>query len=207
VKLYFSPGACSLASHIVLRELGLPFEPVQVDLIKKTTKSGQDFATINPKGYVPALELDDGALLTEGPAILQYLADRKPESRLAPANGTLERYRLQEWLAFINSELHKSFSPLFNPATPEQTKETARKTIARRLGYVEQQLAGRTFLTGDAFTVADAYLYTVLGWTKHVGLDLAPFPNVVAFRERVDARPAVQAAQAAEHATRASAAK
>jgi glutathione S-transferase len=207
MKLYFSPGACSLASHIVLRELGLPFEAVQVDLMKKTTKSGQDFATINPKGYVPALELDDGALLTEGPAILQYLADRKPESRLAPANGTLERYRLQEWLAFINSELHKSFSPLFNPATPEQTKETARKTIARRLGYVEQQLAGRTFLTGDAFTVADAYLYTVLGWTKHVGLDLAPFPNVVAFRERVDARPAVQAAQAAEHATRASAAK
>jgi glutathione S-transferase len=207
MKLYFSPGACSLASHIVLRELGLPFEAVQVDLMKKTTKSGQDFATINPKGYVPALELDDGALLTEGPAILQYLADRRPESKLAPANGTLERYRLQEWLAFINSELHKQFSPLFNPATPEQTKDSARKAIARRLGYVEGQLDGRAFLTGDTFTVADAYLYTVLGWTKHVGVDLAPFPNVVAFRERVDARPAVKAAQAAEHATRASAAK
>jgi glutathione S-transferase len=207
MKLYFSPGACSLASHIVLQELGLPFEAVQVDLMKKTTKSGRDFATINPKGYVPALELDDGAMLTEGPAILQYLADRRPETKLAPANGTLERYRLQEWLGFINSELHKQFSPLFNPATPEQTKDSARKAIARRLGYVEGQLDGRAFLMGDAFTVADAYLYTVLGWTKHVGVDLAPFPNVVAFRERVDARPAVQAAQAAEHATRASAAK
>jgi glutathione S-transferase len=207
MKLYFSPGACSLASHIVLRELGLPFEAVQVDLMKKTTKSGQDFATINPKGYVPALELDDGAMLTEGPAILQYLADRRPETKLAPANGTLERYRLQEWLAFINSELHKQFSPLFNPATPEQTRDSARKAIARRLGFVEAQLDGRAFLMGDAFTVADAYLYTVLGWTKHVGVDLAPFPNVVAFRERIDARPAVQAAQAAEHATRASAAK
>jgi glutathione S-transferase len=207
MKLYFSPGACSLASHIVLRELGLPFDAVQVDLMKKTTKSGQDFATINPKGYVPALELDDGAMLTEGPAILQYLADRRPETKLAPANGTLERYRLQEWLAFINSELHKQFSPLFNPATPEQTRDSARKAIARRLGFVEAQLDGRAFLMGDAFTVADAYLYTVLGWTKHVGVDLAPFPNVVAFRERIDARPAVQAAQAAEHATRASAAK
>jgi glutathione S-transferase len=206
MKLYFSPGACSLASHIALRELGLPFEAVQVDLMKKTTKSGQDFATINPKGYVPALELDDGALLTEGPAILQYLADRRPESRLAPANGTLERYRLQEWLGFINSELHKQFSPLFNPATPEQAKDSARRAIARRLAYVEGQLDGRAFLLGDAFTVADAYLYTVLGWTKHVGVDLAPYPNVVAFRARVDARPAVQAAQAAEHATRASAA-
>jgi glutathione S-transferase len=175
--------------------------------MKKTMKSGRDFATINPKGYVPALELDDGAMLTEGPAILQYLADRRPETKLAPANGTLERYRLQEWLGFINSELHKQFSPLFNAATPEQTKDSARKAIARRLGYVEGQLDGRAFLMGDAFTVADAYLYTVLGWTKHVGVDLAPFPNVVAFRERVDARPAVQAAQAAEHATRASAAK
>ena len=207
MKLYFSPGACSLASHIVLRELGLPFDAVQVDLMKKTTKSGEDFAAINPKGYVPALALDEGGLLTEGVAILQYLADRRPEAKLAPAHGTMERYRLQEWLAFINSELHKQFSPLFNPSTPEQTKETARKAIARRLGYVEAQLDGRPFLTGEKFTVADAYLYTVLGWTKHVGVDLAPFPRVVAFRERVGARPAVQAAQAAEHATRASAAK
>ena len=207
MKLYFSPGACSLASHIVLRELGLPFEAVQVDLVKKTTKSGEDFTTINAKGYVPALALDDGAVLTEGPAILQYLADLAPEAGLAPANGTLERYRLQEWLGFINSELHKQFSPLFNPSAPEQTKDAARKTIARRLGYVEAQLDGRTFLAGEAFTVADAYLYTVLGWTKHVGVDLAPFPRVVAFRERVGARPAVQAAQAAEHATRASAAR
>lgn len=200
MQLYFSPGACSLASHITLRELGLPFEAVKVDLMKKTTKAGGDFTAVNPKGYVPALVLDDGAVLTEGPAILQYLADRKPEARLAPPNGTLERYRLQEWLAFINSELHKSFSPLFNPSASPEVKEGARKLLARRLRYVEQQLEGREHLTGAAFTVADAYLYTVLGWAKHTGLDLEPFPNLRAFRERVGARPSVQAAQAAEHA-------
>lgn len=200
MKLYFSPGACSLASHITLRELGLPFEAVKVDLVKKTTKAGDDFRAVNPKGYVPALALDDGAVLTEGPAILQYLADRKPEARLAPPNGTLERYRLQEWLAFINSEVHKSFSPLFNPSASAEVKEGARKLLARRLRYVEQQLEGREHLTGAAFTVADAYLYTVLGWAKHTGVDLEPFPNLRAFRERVGARPSVQAAQAAENA-------
>jgi glutathione S-transferase len=202
MKLYFSPGACSFASHVVLRELGLPFEAVQVDLMKKTTKTGQDFSAINPKGYVPALALDDGAMLTEGPAILQYLADRKPDAKLAPANGTLDRYRLQEWLGFINSELHKSFSPLFNPSSSDDVKQGAKKLLARRFGYVEQQLAGREYLMGT-FTVADAYLYTVLTWTNFVGVDLSPFPNLQAFVARVSARPAVQAAQAAEQAARA----
>jgi len=198
MKLYFTPGACSLASHIVLRELGLPFEAVQVDLMKKTTKSGEDFTAINPKGYVPALGLDEGGLLTEGVAILQYLADRRPEAKLAPAAGTMERYRLQEWLAFINSELHKSFGPLFNPSAPAETKEAAKKLIGRRFAYVEQQLAGREFLAGGTFTIADAYLYTVLGWTGFVGFDLTPYPNLKAFHGRVAARPAVQAAHAAE---------
>lgn len=203
MKLYFSPGACSFASHVVLRELGLPFEAVQVDLMKKTTKAGADYSAINPKGYVPALALDDGALLTEGPAILQYLADRKPESKLAPANGTMERYRLQEWLGYINSELHKNFSPLFNPGASADAKDGAKKILTRRLGYVEQAIAGRDYLTGGTFTIADAYLYTVLTWTKFVGFDLAPFPNLQAYVARVGARPAVQAAQAAEQAARA----
>jgi glutathione S-transferase len=199
MKLYFSPGACSLASHIVLRELGLPFDLVQVDLMKKTTKAGADFTAINPKGYVPALELDaGGAVLTEGPAILQYLADLKPESTLAPANGTLERYRIQEWLAFINSEVHKSFGALFNPSASADAKEGAKKLLARRLAWVEKEIAGRDFLTGSTFTVADAYLYTVLGWSKFTGLDLQPYPNLLAFQARVAARPAVQAAHAAE---------
>jgi glutathione S-transferase len=199
MKLYFSPGACSFASHVVLRELALPFDLVQVDLVKKTTKAGADFWAVNPKGYVPALELDDGgAVLTEGPAILQYLADLKPESKLAPANGTLERYRLQEWLGFINSEVHKSFSPLFNPAASADTKEGAKKLLARRLAWVEKEIAGRDFLTGSTFTVADAYLYTVLGWAGYVGLDLQPYANLQAFQKRVAARPAVQAAHAAE---------
>ncbi len=202
MKLYFSPGACSLASHIVLRELGLPFDAVQVDLMKKTTKSGQDFWAINPKGYVPALELDDGSILTEGTAIMQYLADLKPAAKLAAANGTLERYRLQEWLGFINSELHKTFSPLFNPSSTEDVKDGAKKLIARRLGYVEKQLAGKEYLTGGAFTVADAYLFTVLGWSGYTGLDLSPFPTVQAYQARVAARPAVQAALAAEKAAR-----
>ncbi len=203
MKLYFSPGACSLASHIALRELGLPFDAVQVDLMKKTTKAGQDFWAINPKGYVPALALDDGSLLTEGTAIVQYLADLKPASKLAPANGTVERYRLQEWLGYINSELHKSFGPLFNPSASADAKDGARKYIARRLGYVEQQLAGKDYLMGATFTVADAYLFTVLSWSGYGGVDLAPFPNVLAFQARVAARPAVQAALAAEQAARA----
>lgn len=198
MKLYFSPGACSLASHIALREAGLPFEAVQVDLRAKKTKAGEDFAALNPKGYVPVLQLDDGSLLSEGPAILQYVADRKPDSKLAPANGTLDRYRLQEWLAYINSEVHKTFGGFFNPAATPEQKEALKPVLAKRLGYVEQHLAQRDWLVGDGFTVADAYLYVVLGWSGFVGFDLAPFPKLQAFRARVAQRPAVQAAQAAE---------
>jgi glutathione S-transferase len=197
MKLYYAPGACSLASHIVLRELGRPFQLVAVSLSRKTTADGRDFLTVNPKGYVPALELDDGAVLTEGPAILQYLADLEPGRALAPANGSLARYRLQEWLAFINSELHKSFGPLFDPTAPEVMKERARATLSRRLGYVAGALTG-PYLAGATFTVADAYLYTVLTWTAHVGPDLAAWPVLADYVARLAARPAIRDAQAAE---------
>lgn len=198
MKLYYSPGACSLASHIALRELGLPFEAVPVDLRTKRTKSGEDFAALNPKGYVPVLQLDDGSMLSEGPAILQYLADRKPEAKLAPANGTFERYRLQEWLAYIGSEVHKTFGGFFNPAATAEQKEALKPVLARRLGYVEQHLAQRDWLVGGTFTVADAYLYVVLGWSGIVGFDLAAFPRLQAYHARIAQRPAVQAAQAVE---------
>ncbi len=197
MKLYYAPGACSLASHIVLRELGRPFQLVAVSLARKTTADGRDFLTVNPKGYVPALELDDGAILTEGPAILQYLADFEPARALAPPNGTLARYRLQEWLAFINSELHKSFGPLFEATAPDVLKERARATLVRRLGYVAGVLPG-PYLTGATFTVADAYLYTVLTWTAHVGPDLAAWPVLADYLARLAARPAIRDAQAAE---------
>lgn len=198
MKLYYAPGACSLASHIVLRELGLPFEAVQVDIRAKKTKTGEDYAALNPKGYVPLLRLDDGSLLGEGPAILQYLADRKPEAKLAPANGTLDRYRLQEWLAYINSEVHKTYGGFFNPAATPEQKEALKPVLARRLAYVEQHLAKHDWLVGDSFSVADAYLYVVVNWSGYVGVDLSPFPKLQAFQARVAQRPAVQAAQAAE---------
>jgi len=197
LKLYYAPGACSLASHIVLRELGRPFQLVAVSLSRKTTADGRDFLAVNPKGYVPALELDDGTMLTEGPAILQYLADLEPGRALAPPNGTLARVRLQEWLAFINSELHKSFGPLFDPTAPEAMKERARATLSRRLGHVAGTLAG-PHLAGETFTVADAYLYTVLTWTAHVGPDLAAWPVLADYVARLAARPAIRDAQAAE---------
>ncbi|HVY23188.1 MAG TPA: glutathione transferase GstA [Steroidobacteraceae bacterium] len=200
MKLYFSPGACSLASHIVLRELGLPFEIEKVNNKTKTTASGADFWKINPKGYVPVLQLDDGSVLTEGPAIMQYLADKKPEAGLAPANGTMARYRLQEWLGFINSEIHKSYSPLFNPDTPEQTRISSIEKIGKRLDFVENSLAGKEYLTGNAFTIADAYLYVVVNWSGFVGINLDKWPNVKALHARIAARPAVQAAHAAEKA-------
>jgi glutathione S-transferase len=198
MKLYYAPGTCALASHIVLCELALPHETEQVDIRAKKTKSGGDYAALNPKGYVPLLQLDDGTLLSEGPAILQYLADRKPEAKLAPANGTVERYKLQEWLAYINSEVHKSYSGFFNPAATPEQKEALKPVLARRLGYVEQHLAKHEWLVGNAFSVADAYLYVVLGWSGYVGFDLAPFPKLREFHARVAQRPAVQAAQAAE---------
>ncbi len=198
MKLYFSPGACSLSPHIVLRELGLPFETVQVDLKTKRTSDGSDFWKINPKGYVPTLQLDDGSILTEGPAIVQYLADLKPASGLAPANGSFARYRLQEWLNFISTELHKQFSPLFNPATPEPVKQAQQERLAMRFGEIVAAMGSAPWLMGDAFTVADAYLYTVLTWAAYVGVDLAPFPALQAYMQRVEARPAVRATLAAE---------
>ena len=198
MKLYYKPGACSLSPHIVLEELGLPYETEVVDLARKTTASGQDFLAINPKGYVPALLLDSGELLTEGPAIVQYLADLAPEKQLAPANGSIARYQLQSWLTFIGTEVHKSFSPFFNPKAPQEWKDIARANLERRLAYVAQQLEGRDYLLGSEFTVADAYLFTVLNWSKFIKLDLGAWPLLLAYQARVAARPAVQAALKAE---------
>ena len=202
MKLYFSPGACSLSPHIVLHELGLPFEAVQVDLKSKRLKDGADFWKINPKGYVPTLQLDDGAILTEGPAIVQYLADQKPTAGLAPANGTFARYRLQEWLNFISTELHKQFSPLFNPASTDAVKQAQQERLAERFREIVAAMGAAPYLLGDQFTVADAYLYTVLTWAGIVGVDLAPYPALQAFMKRVETRPAVKATLAAERAAK-----
>lgn len=198
MKLFYSPGACSLSPHIILRELGLPFELERVDTKKGKTATGADFQQLNPKGYVPVLQLDDGACLTEGPAIVQYLADRKPEAGLAPPAGSMERYRLQEWLNYITSELHKSLGSLFNPAMPPEWKETTRQALARKFDFLSNQLAGRDFLLGDRFTVADAYLFVVLGWTRFLDIDLDRWPVLRAYQDRILARPAVQAARSAE---------
>lgn len=198
MKLFYASGACSLSPHIVAQEAGIEVRLQKVDLKTKTIASEGDFFGINAKGYVPALELDDGQVLTEGPVIVQYLADLKPEKGLAPAAGTLARYRLQEWLGFINSELHKSYSPLFRPDTPAETRAERQAYLTKRYGVVEKQLAGRPYLLGDNFTVADAYLFTVTTWAAAVKFDLAPFPNLRAFQERVAARPAVKAAMKAE---------
>lgn len=198
MKLYYAPGACSLSPHIVARELELPIEIRKVNNKDKTIEGGGDYWKINPRGYVPALELDGGEILTEGPAIVQYLADRKPEAGLAPKAGTLERYRLQEWLNFLTSEVHKQFSPLFKPNTPEDYKPIAKQNIATRFDWLEQQLAGKDFLMGRQFTVADAYLFVLLNWTKSQQIDLSRWPNLAAFRKRVAARPHVKEAMKAE---------
>jgi glutathione S-transferase len=198
MKLYYSPAACSLASHIALHEAGLPFEIEKVDLGSKKTESGEDFTTINPKGYVPAVKLKDGGMLTEGGAILQYIADQKPESGLAPKNGTMERYRLQEWLTFIGTEVHKPMGSFFNKAMPEETKQSTRTLVGKRLDYVEAALNGKQYLMGDAFSVADAYLFTVTNWGNFVGFDLGNRDNLKAYIGRVAARPHVQAALKAE---------
>ncbi|MFZ5605270.1 MAG: glutathione transferase GstA [Pseudomonadota bacterium] len=192
MKLYYSPGACSLSPHIVALEADLPLQLEKTDLAKKTTASGEDFLKVNAKGYVPALKLDDGSVLTEGPAIVQYLADKAPASKLIPAAGTLERYRVLEWLNFISTELHKTFSPLFNPTTTDARKQEVREYLAKRFTTVEQQLAKTPFITGDSFTVADAYLFTVLGWGKYVNVEL-PKP-LQEYLGRVFQRPAVQQA-------------
>ena len=198
MKLYYAPGACSLASHIALYETGLPFEIDKLNVPTKTTADGEDFMQINPKGYVPAIKLDDGSTLTEGAAILQYIADQQPNSGLAPKPGTMERYRLQEWLNFIGTEIHKTFSPLFNKATTEEVKTSARNLLTKRLGHVEIQLANKPYLMGNRFTVADAYLFVVLNWSSHVDFDLSPFPKLKEYMGQIAARPSVQAAMRAE---------
>jgi glutathione S-transferase len=201
MKLYMSPGACSLSPHIVLREAGIPFEAIKVDLGKKEFAGG-DYRAINPKGYVPALGLDDGQVLTEGAAIVQYLGDLKPESHLVPANGTMARYRLQEWLTFISSELHKQYSPLFNPASTDEVKAAQKERILGRLAYVAKELGDHPYLMGAQFTVADAYLFNILSWSGFVGVDLSTLPTITAYVERIKARPAVKAALEAETALR-----
>ncbi|NDY90377.1 glutathione transferase GstA [Ideonella livida] len=199
MKLYYKPGACSLSPRIVLEEAGLPYESEAVNLQTKVTAGGANYLDINAKGYVPALVLDGGELLTEGPAIVQYLADLVPATGLAPTHGTLARYQLQSWLTFIGTELHRSCSPFFNPSAQDDWKSAARANLTRRLGFVAAQLAdGRQYLTGETFTVADAYLYTVLRWMPATGVDLASWPALPAYRDRVGARPAVQKALQAE---------
>ena len=190
MQLYYTPGACSLSPHIVAREAGIPITLEKVDLRAHKTAKGEDYYAVNPKGYVPALKLDDGATLTEGPAIVQYLADLRPESGLAPPNGTFARYKLQEWLTFINGEIHKSFSPLFaNPS--DATRQEAVEKINKRFAVVEKELGEKPYLTGEAFTVADAYFFVMLTWAHHHKVDLKPFPKLEAFFARVKARPKV----------------
>lgn len=198
LKLYYSNGACSLSPHIVLRESGLPFDLVRASTKTHQLDDGTDFYTINQKGSVPVLELDSGERLTEGPAIVQYIADQAPAKNLAPANGTLPRYRLQEWLNFITSELHKTFGPLFSPTTPEEFKVISKESLMKKYGMVDGWLAGKNYTMGEQFSVADAYLFTVTNWAGFVGLDLSAYKNVNAFMDRVRARPAVQAALVAE---------
>lgn len=194
MKLYYSPGACSLSPHIVLREAGLAFEPVKAPTKTHQLDDGTDYYTINPLGYVPLLELDDGTRLREVPAILQYIADQVPTKNLAPAAGTLPRYRLQEWLTFIGMELHRSIGVLFNPALPEEGKQVFRDRAGKRLKWLEGELAGKDYVLGQNFSVADAYLFVVTRWAKPLGFDLAPYPNLAAHQERVGARAAVQEA-------------
>ena len=198
MKLFYASGACSLSPHIVAREAGIDLQLQKVDLTTQTIATAGDFLSVNPKGYVPALQLDSGEILTEGPAIVQYLADLKPQSGLAPPAGTLARYRLEEMLGYINSELHKSYSPLFRPDIPAETRAEQQAYLLRRYALIDQQLEGRKYLFGDTFTVADAYLFTVTGWAEYVKLDLSQYANLRTFQQRVSARPAVQAAMKAE---------
>ena len=198
MKLYYSPGACSLSPHIILNEGGFSFDQEKVDLTSKKTETDADYTAVNPDGYVPALVLDDGQVLTEGPAISQYLADRVPEKKLAPPMGSVERYRLMQWLNFISTELHKGFSPLFNPQAPEEWKTVVSAQLTRRLSTVSRQLEGKEWLLGNDFTVADAYLFTVLGWGQYVGIDMERWPVLKAYQGRVFMRPAVQSALKAE---------
>ncbi|HEY2256390.1 MAG TPA: glutathione transferase GstA, partial [Variovorax sp.] len=198
----YSPGACSLSPHIALREAGLAFEPVLASTKTHKLQDGTDYYGINPLGYVPMLELDDGTRLREGPAIVQYIADLVPAKNLAPASGTMQRYRLQEWLTFIGTEIHKGFSPMFNPNMPEEAKTIAKTRLLSRLQWLDSQLEGRQFLMGEHFTVADGYLFTVSNWAKPTGIDLSPYPHLLAWQARVAARPAVQEAMKVESQNR-----
>jgi glutathione S-transferase len=198
MRLYTMPGACSLAANIVLREAGIPFDLVKVSHHTHKTVDGVDLNEINSKGYVPALVLDNGELLTENAALLPYIADLQPSAQLAPPDGTLQRYRLVEWLAFINSELHKSFSPLFAANAPEDMKKYARGNLTKRLAWLSERLGSNSYLLGERFTVADSYLFVVLSWSGHVAVDLSPWPNLKAFQERIAARPHVVAAMTSE---------
>ena len=194
MKLYYIPSACSLSPHIVANELGLPIELVKVDAATKRTEHGEDFLALNPKGLVPALQLDDGTVLTEGPAVVQYLADLKPDAQLAPANGSMARYRLQEMLGYINAELHQSYMPLFNPACSDEVRSGRMAYLHKHYGLIEAVLGRTPFLLGDRFTVTDAYLFVVTRWAEFVKLDLSAFPKLLAFQARIAARPAVLAA-------------
>lgn len=198
MKLYYSPGACSLSPHIALRESGLPFDLVRVDLETKRTEDGKDYLAINPAGYVPCLELDDGRTLTEGPAILQYVADQVPERQLAPANGSFERYRLQQWLNFIATELHKNFSQMFKPDTSAEARQAAVQMLGKRLAVVAAQIEQAPCLVDNGFSVADIYLFVVLSWAAHVGIDLGQWPSLNPFVERIGGRQAVRDALRAE---------
>lgn len=198
MKLYYSPGACSMSPHIVLLEAGLPFKAVLASTKTHQLEDGTDYYTINPKGYVPLLELDNGERLTEGPAIVQYIADQVPDKKLVPAAGTMARYRAIEWLNFISTELHKSFSPLFNPAMPEEGKAVYRQRLLGRFKYVDDQLADKPYLMGEDFSVPDAYLFTVTNWAGRVGVDVSGFANLQAFMARMRARPAVVSTLKAE---------
>jgi glutathione S-transferase len=198
MKLYYYPGACSMAVHIALREAGIPFEMDKVDLAKHQTANGEDYYKINPKGYVPALRLDDGQILTEDAVLLQYVADQKPQSGLAPKAGTMERYRLMEWLNFISSELHKTLGALFNPKIIPEWKQDRIALFGRRCDFLVQQLGDKPYLMGDMFTIADAYLFTIFGWTNLFKLDMGKWPSLQSYAGRVAARPAVKEAMKAE---------
>ncbi len=198
MKLYYSPGACSLSPHIVLQESGLAFEAIAAPTKTHQLADGTDYYSINPLGYVPYLVLDDGRTLREGPVIVQYIADLVPEKNLAPTNGSWERYKLQEWLNTIGTELHKGFSPLFTPGMPDEAKALAKTRLNSRLQWVDGELAGKSYLLGETFSVADAYLFVVAGWGKYVGIDISGLTNLLAFMARVGARPAVQKALHAE---------
>lgn len=198
MKLYYAPGACSQSPHIVLREVGADFTLAKVNLKDKTTEHGENYLEVNPKGYVPALEIAPGKVLTEGPAIVQYIADQYPASKLAPAAGTLDRYHLQSWLNFITSEIHKSFSPLFNPAFSDEVKARFKEQLVKRFAYLQEHLAQQDYLMPTGFSVADAYLFVTSGWAKPMGIDLQQWPALAAYRQRIAERPSVKAALAAE---------